>query len=207
VLPPLTGNFGPTLGVSVLAPDEDDDRLIDETLAGNAEAFGRLVGRYQDRLYNAMVHISGSTEDARDVVQDAFVQAFLKLEGFRRTSAFYTWIYRIAFNVAASRRRREKNTLSLDGDVTGRARDVADGGAGPHQRLEREERADRVQAALRSLDDEFRTVLVLREIDGHDYDSIAEILDLPVGTVRSRLHRARAQMRELLKEAVEIEKE
>ena len=131
-----------------MAPDEDDDRLIDDTLAGNAEAFGQLVGRYQDRLYNAMVHISGSPEDAHDVVQDAFVQAFLKLEGFRRTSAFYTWVYRIAFNVAASRRRREKNMLSLDGDSAGRVREVADAAAGPDQGLEREERADRVQAAL-----------------------------------------------------------
>ena len=132
-----------------MAPDEDDDRLIDDTLAGNAEAFGQLVGRYQDRLYNAMVHISGSPEDAHDVVQDAFVQAFLKLEGFRRTSHVATLrVSRIAFNVAASRRRREKNMLSLDGDSAGRVREVADAAAGPDQRLEREERADRVQAAL-----------------------------------------------------------
>src|SRR6202030_4235360 len=82
----------------------DDAQLIDEALAGQSVSFGRLVTKYQDRLYNALVHVIGSTEEARDVVQDAFVQAFLKLGSFHRSSAFYTWLYRIAFNVAISRR-------------------------------------------------------------------------------------------------------
>jgi RNA polymerase sigma-70 factor (ECF subfamily) len=190
-----------------VANDVDDDRLIDDALAGRADAFGQLVARYQDRLFHAMTNISGSVEDARDVVQDAFVQAFLKLEDFRRTSAFYTWLYRIAFNVAVGRRRRAKVTHSLDGDGTIQSAQLADGIAGPGARLEQQETAARVQAALRSLAEEYRTVLVMREIDGCDYETIAEVLDLPVGTVRSRLHRARLQMRELLKEVLEIENE
>ena len=76
----------------MVAPDVDDARLIDDALAGNTEAFGGLVCRYQDRLFNAMVRISGSVDDARDVVQDTIVQAFVKLESFRRSSAFYTWL-------------------------------------------------------------------------------------------------------------------
>jgi len=185
----------------------DDDRLIDDALAGNADAFGRLVTRHQDRLFHAMTHIAGSVEDARDVVQDAFVQAFVKLESFGRRGAFYTWLYRIAFNVAATRRRRDKARRSIDRDPASRGNDPPDPGAAPDHRLQQHEQADRVQAALKCLPEEYRTVLVLREIDGCDYETIADILDLPVGTVRSRLHRARAQMRELLKEALEIDKD
>lgn len=198
----------------MLGPDEDDDRLIDAALGGNAEAFGRLVARYQDRLFGAMLHVVGSFEDARDVVQDAFVQAFVKLASFRRASAFYTWVYRIALNGAASRRRREKgkllpggvpkSALSLDGEAA-RACEPVDPGPAPAARLEQHDRAEQVRAALARLADEYRAVLVLREIDGCDYDTIADVLDLPVGTVRSRLHRARAQMRELLKEVLELE--
>src|SRR5690349_3506078 len=79
-------------------PVVGDDQLIAEALAGNSSAFGQLVRKYQDRLYNAVVHVAGCAEDARDVVQDAFVQAFVKLETFQGSSAFYTWLYRIAFN-------------------------------------------------------------------------------------------------------------
>jgi len=190
-----------------VAPEADDDRLIDDALAGRAEAFGCLVSRYQDRLFHAMANILGSVEDARDVVQDAFVQAFLKLEGFRRSSGFYTWVYRIAFNLAATRRRRRRATVSLDGDPALRGGGLADAGAPPDHRLVEQERADRVRGALRALDEQFRTVLVMREIDDCSYETIADVLDLPIGTVRSRLHRARAQMRELLKEVLEIEKE
>ena len=92
----------------------DDAQLIDEALAGRSVAFGQLVTKYQDRLYNALVHVIGSADEARDVVQDAFVQAFLKLSSFHRTSAFYTWLYRIAFNVAISRRRRRKPMASVE---------------------------------------------------------------------------------------------
>jgi RNA polymerase sigma-70 factor, ECF subfamily len=189
-----------------VASELDDDRLIDEALAGRPEAFGQLAARYQDRLFHAMTHISGSIDDARDVVQDALVQAFLKLEDFHRASAFYTWLYRIAFNVAAGRWRKVKNLHSLDGAAARQAA-VADRAANPGARLEQQETVSHVQAALQALAEEYRTVLVMREMDGCDYDTIANVLDLPVGTVRSRLHRARTQMRELLKEVLELEKD
>lgn len=190
----------------------DDSRLIDEALAGKTDSFGRLVHRYQDRLFHAMVHLAGGVEDAHDIVQDAFTQAFVKLDSFRGASAFYTWLYRIAFNVAASRRRRARPTVSTDrnrasDDGADRVVQVVDPREAPHERLEQQERAERVHAALATLPDEFRQVMVLREMDGCSYEVIAEILDLPVGTVRSRLHRARTQMRELLKEVLEIQRE
>ena len=185
----------------------DDNRLINEALAGKTDSFGRLVQRYQDRLFHAMSHVAGSVEDAHDIVQDAFTQAFVKLESFRGASAFYTWLYRIAFNVAASRRRRARPTASTDRNQADRGEQVIDPREAPHERLEQQERAERVHAALATLPDEYRQVMVLREMDDCSYEVIAEILDLPVGTVRSRLHRARTQMRELLKEVLEIDRE
>lgn len=189
----------------------DDAQLIDETLAGDSAAFGRLVLKYQDRLYNTVVHSffgnpgAGNAEDARDVVQEAFVQAFLKLETFQHSSAFYTWLYRIAFNVAASHRRRRRPMYSVEYARETSGLEPMDGGNGPTERLEQKECCRQVRQAIGQLSEEHRTVLVLREIDGCCYETIAEILEVPVGTVRSRLHRARLQLREQLKGVLMID--
>jgi RNA polymerase sigma-70 factor (ECF subfamily) len=180
----------------------DDSHLIEETLAGRPAAFGRLVQKYQDRLYNTIVHLVGDPEESLDVVQDAFVQAFVKLESFQQSSAFYTWLYRIAFNVAATYRRRKRPMVSVEQTREQGSMEPMDHGAGPSDRMERNERCRQVRLALAALSDEHRSVLVLREIDGCDYETIAEILDLPVGTVRSRLHRARLQLRTELREVL-----
>ena len=190
----------------------DDAQLISQALGGQTAAFGQLVQKYQDRLYNTVVHVVGNAEDSKDVVQEAFVQAFLKLESFHGASAFYTWLYRIAFNVAATFHRRrgamraaEQSALAdgpLRVSAEGHPRHTADG---PSEQLEREERCRQVRHAISKLAEEHRVVLVLREMDGCCYDTIAEILDLPVGTVRSRLHRARMQLREQLKEVLAVE--
>ncbi len=188
----------------------DDAQLISQALAGQTAAFGQLVQKYQDRLYNTVVHVAGNAEDAKDVVQEAFVQAFLKLESFQGASAFYTWLYRIAFNVAATHHRRRGAMRSAERIALsdGHLRDSAEGQStadGPSEQLEREERCRQVRQAISQLADEHRVVLVLREMDGCCYETIAEILDLPVGTVRSRLHRARMQLREQLKEVLAVE--
>lgn len=182
----------------------DDDQLINEALAGNTASFGSLVIKHQDRLYNALVHVTGSAEDARDLVQDAFVQAFVKLETFQRSSAFYTWLYRIAFNAAVSRKRRHKPTLSVEDQRERAGQEPVDTGSPPEDRLEQQELACQVQSALATLTEEHRAIVVLRDMDGFDYDTIAQILDLPLGTVRSRLHRARMQLREQLKPVLQI---
>ena len=101
------GNFLVSSRVSYCETTVNDDaQLIGQALAGQTAAFGQLVQKYQDRLHNTVVHVVGNAEDAKDVVQEAFVQAFLKLESFQGASAFYTWLYRIAFNVAATFHRR-----------------------------------------------------------------------------------------------------
>jgi len=180
----------------------EDARLIDDSLAGDTASFGALVRKYQDRLFNTMVHVAGSREEAEDVVQDAFVKAFVKLKTFQGNSAFYTWLYRIAFNVSVSRKRRKRPEPSVDAsrDVIGS--DPADPEEAPSVRLEREESIAQVRRALAALGEEQRGILLLREMEGYTYEEISAVLDLPIGTVRSRLHRARLQFRDELKEVL-----
>ncbi len=176
----------------------DDAQLIRQSLQGDSAAFGRLVRKYQDRLFNTVVHVVGCREEAEDVVQEAFVQAFVKLETFQGHSAFYTWLYRIAFNTAISRKRRKKAEVSVEQSRELAGVEPVDVGDAPSDRLEREEKVEQVQRALGALTEEHRSILVLREMEGCCYDTIAEILDVPIGTVRSRLHRARLQLRDQL---------
>lgn len=180
----------------------DDSALIEQTLRGRPDAFSDLVRRYQDRLYNALVHLLGDMEEARDVAQEAFVQAFVKLDTFQRHAAFFTWLYRIAFNRAVSRQRRRRPAASLDEARQQSGHEPVDADPPPSHRLEQDDTRRQVREALSALDEDFRVVLVLREIDDRSYEEIAEILDLPVGTVRSRLHRARLQMRDELKKVM-----
>jgi RNA polymerase sigma-70 factor (ECF subfamily) len=180
-----------------------DDQLIDKTLAGDTAAFGDLVRKYQDRLFHSISHVLGSVQDAEDVLQETFVQAFLKLESFQRTAAFYTWIYRIALNTAISLRRRKSAKVSIDQLHADTGQEPHDPGPAPDGRMRQQERADQVQLALAALPEEHRTVLVLREMDDCSYEAIAEILDVPVGTVRSRLHRARSQFKEQMKHVLQ----
>lgn len=169
-----------------------ENELIERTLAGDSHAFGTLVRQYQDRLYTSMVHVVGNPEDARDIVQDAFVRALTRLSTFQKGSSFYTWLYRIAFNLAMNRHQRlARERRALVG------RPPRDPDA-PADAIERQERVALVHQALNSLDERFRAVLVLRELEQLDYDSIAEILNIQVGTVRSRLHRARLMLRDAL---------
>lgn len=176
----------------------NEAQLIEMALQGDSAAFGSLVRRYQDRLFTSMVHLVGQREEAEDIVQDAFVQALLKLSSFRQSSSFYTWLYRIAFNAAVNRRRRTRGEVPLDQTPGNYPAEPADPNDQPAERILRSERVQQIQSALKSLSEEFRAVLVLREIEGFDYDTIARVLDVSVGTVRSRLHRARALMREQL---------
>ena len=190
----------PTSGVRLNGAkvEQDDGQLIRSACNGDTAAFGALVRKYQVRLCTSLVHICGSLDDAEDVAQEAFVQAYVKLRTFAGGSAFYTWLYRIAVNAAISRRRRRREQTSVDSKREDLGLEPLDAGEQADERLLREERAVQVQRAMARLSDEHRTILVLREIDDHDYDEIANILQLPVGTVRSRLHRARLQLKEQL---------
>ncbi len=180
-----------------------ETELIRKTLEGDAEAFGELVRAHQDRLYTSLVHYFGNEADALDVVQDAFVQALQKLPRFEQQSSFYTWLYRIAFNLASNRVRRRRREREILADHAP-PRDAAEPAS---RRLERDETIEQVRAALAGIPDPYRSVIVLRELDGADYATIAQILDIEVGTVRSRLHRARAMLKESLLRQVHDEPE
>ncbi len=179
-----------------IGPANDDVKWIERSLAGDTEAFGRLVSKYQNRLYNSMVHYLRDEIEAEDVVQESFVLSFTRLASFRRHSSFYTWLYRIAFNTAISRQRRRRPRVSIERDLGEAGTKLDDEGPPPEARLETEERASVLMAALERLSEEHRLILVLREMDEMSYEEISEILDLPIGTVRSRLHRARGQLKE-----------
>lgn len=174
--------------------------LIEAAKQGDSAAFGQLVGMFQDRLYHAMVHICGSPAEAEDVVQETLVQAFFRLDTFQQKSSLYTWLYRIAINRAINRKRRERGDLSVEQHQQETGSEPLDPRDSPGENLLRQERARQVQAALAKLSEEYRTVMVLREIEGFSYETIAEIVGISVGTVRSRLHRARSQLRQTLKD-------
>lgn len=175
-----------------------DQSLIDQTLAGRREAFGQLVERYQHRLYHGLLHALGSAEDAQDVAQDAFVNAFEKLASFKGQAAFYSWLFRIALNAAVSAKRKTRRmTASVEArrEATGLEPTDDDPSNEPSHAMHVTDRQRLVRKALSELSDEFRTALVLKEMDGMSYEEIATVVDVPLGTVRSRIHRARLELR------------
>lgn len=185
-----------------------DQELIDRCLAGHSEAFGLLVQRYQHRLYGTLVHIVGSAEVARDVAQDAFLLAFEKLGSYRGQSAFYSWLFRIALNAAASAHRkavRHKHSVEAARESTGEEPIDGRPASAPSYALEVADRQHLVRKALSELPEEYRTALILKEIEELKYEEIAEILKIPLGTVRSRIHRGREELRLKLLTALKAE--
>ncbi len=192
----------------------DDQTLVAQVKAGQTHSYGELVRRYQDRIFNTCWRICGHLEDARDITQEAFLKGFQGLDGYRQESGFYTWIFRVATNLAISHRRSAGRTKAMLEHQGGIVRTQADALA---RRMEESSGEDsgrsgdasaRAAALLQSLDDEHRAVVVLRDIEGFDYQQISDILGVPTGTVKSRLHRARLALREaILREGQESRKQ
>jgi RNA polymerase sigma-70 factor (ECF subfamily) len=178
----------------------DDHRLIGECLQGRTEAFGVLVQRYQDRLYNTVYRLLDNAEDAKDAVQEAFLNAYQSLETFKGDSLFFTWLYRIAVNTAFSLKRKQRATLSIyQGGEGGGGQEPHDPSltSQPEHALETADEERRVQNALNRLSAEHRVVLIMKDMEGQKYEVMAEVLGVPIGTIRSRLHRARMELREI----------
>ena len=180
---------------------DDDHRLITECREGNTAAFGTLVSRYQDRLYNTVLRLVNNAEDARDVVQESFLHAYQSLHTFKGDSLFFTWLYRIAINTAISMKRKQRPMLRIQ--ATGEDKNAIDPLDSsemnrPDHALEIAEEERRINDALGKLSVEHRTVLVMKDMDGIKYEVMAEMLGVPVGTIRSRLHRARLELRDIL---------
>jgi RNA polymerase sigma-70 factor (ECF subfamily) len=201
--------------------------LLQQAQAGDRGAYGQIVLLYQDRLYNAVVRLVGDREEARELTQEAFTRGLTKLDTFRGDAAPYTWLFRIAVNLAISQLRKvqRQRVFSLDrpsnngtGGRSGNNSRVADEQASglldrvaaqqqysgktelsPPERVEGRERDEVVLNALGRLDAEYRAVLVMRDIEGFDYQQMADVLGLPLGTLKSRLFRARLALRDELK--------
>jgi len=169
-------------------------------------AYGELVHRHQNRLFNSLYRMLGSREDADDIAQESFVAAFQKLDTFRGDSQFYSWLFRIAYNTAISMKRKARlKTVSGDKlkESSGQEPNDTNPDHEPGHALHVEETQIAVQKALNELSEEYREAIVLKEMEDLSYEEIAELADVPVGTIRSRLHRARAELREKLRLVIE----
>jgi len=196
--------------------------MLRRAKAGDRSAYGQIVLLYQDRLFNAVLRLVGDRDEALEVTQEAFTRGLMNIDSFRGDASPYTWLFRIAMNLAISQLRKVQRvrTFSLDNPIAGSGGRGGSGGAGrragedqasslvdrvaqeadtPDAQVERRERDQQVLSALGRVDAEYRAVLVLRDIEGFDYQQMADILDLPLGTLKSRLFRARLALRDELK--------
>jgi len=188
--------------------------LLKRARTGDRGAFGQLVVLYQDRLFNAVARLVGDRDEAAELTQEAFTRGLASIETFRGDSGPYTWLFRIAVNLSISRLRKVQRhrVFSLDqpssgNGQSGRHEDQASGlidrvratTPGPSAQLEQRERAEQVVAALGRVEPEYRAVLIMRDVEGFDYQQMADVLDLPLGTLKSRLFRARIALRDELK--------
>jgi RNA polymerase sigma-70 factor (ECF subfamily) len=181
----------------------EDLRLVQSVQSGNRDAYRELVERYRRRVMALALEVTRSAEDAEDVAQETFVKAFLSLKDFKGQSSFYTWLYRIALNMAIDVRRKVtrqggRNTEFDERTTVGVIDQKPD--ESPDRVLERKQDARLLDSALRELSEEHRVVLTLREIDGLSYDEIADVVGISKGTVMSRLHYARKQVQATLSE-------
>lgn len=189
----------------------DDLLLIERSRKGDRTAFNDLIFKYERRAYQYAFRLTGNPEEAADIVADAFVRVFNALGNFKAQSAFTTWLYRIITNCYLDSRKRDRSrqTLSLDQTIVtdGGAeveRQIEDESGGPDVLVERSERERLVQKALLGLPEYQRAMLIMYHVDSCSYEDIAEALDLPLGTVKSRLNRARLALRDILKKDLEL---
>lgn len=201
----------------LLAPRKDEE-LVRATLAGDLQSFTELVRRYEHRLYNFVFRFTGHHHDAEEIVQEAFFKAYHHLKEFRGDARFATWIYQIAKNLCINRyyqglRNQEGKTHSIDEEVGGdgedgdrHARELVSPTPSPEAELLSREILNFFERALAELEPHFRMALILRDVEGRDYEEIAEILRVPIGTVKSRIHRARLEIQKRLEPFMNGEK-
>jgi len=186
-----------------------DTSLIERCQRNDVAAFNEIVGRYKNKIYNYVYRMVGNSEDADDLTQEVFVKMYLALDSFRNQSSLSTWLYRIAGNLCidSHRKRSRRDTgfggsissldepISVDINGDGAAREVADNTFEPMRMLAQKEMDSQIQYALSKLPEKMRTVVILHDIEGLQYEEIAEVVNCPLGTVKSRLFNARTTMR------------
>ena len=185
----------------------EDADLVQATLAGDGSAFEVLIERYQRRLFGLVRHYTRNATEVEDIVQDTLLKAFSRLDSYQQNAAFYTWLYRIAVNTILDfmkRKGRSPVHAVEDPEIVGRSETGASDATTqrlsirPDARLERDEIAGITRTVMDELPEIFRTVLVMRELEQMAYQDIAETLEISIGTVESRLFRARARFKQKL---------
>lgn len=190
---------------------DEDYEFVSLCKKGDVDAFEVLVKKHQKRMFNIAYRMIGNYEEACDIVQDAFVSAYRSIKSFKGTAKFSTWLYTIVMNLSKNRlkqlktqRHREKFSINdpiptNDGQTRG---ELASSEPSALENLEKSDVQQKVQECINSLDEEFREVLILRDIQGLSYGEISDLLEVPEGTVKSRLFRAREAIKDCLKEAI-----
>jgi RNA polymerase sigma-70 factor, ECF subfamily len=178
----------------MLAEGIGDAECVRRVQRGDTDSFEILVRRHEKAIFNLVYRLLGNYDEAAEVAQEVFFSAFKSIHQFRGEANFSTWLYRIGLNHASTRRKSLNSTqrrhLPLDGTEV-----IADSAVDPAKSVEHKEIQQRVQEALNSLDPEDARIILLRDLQDVPYDDVAEMLDIPVGTVKSRLHRARQALR------------
>jgi RNA polymerase sigma-70 factor, ECF subfamily len=197
---------------SAIAIPNEETALVAELQAGSEQAFAQLIAQYHQPLYSLIARSLQDPADASDITQEVFIKVFRNIRGFHGEASLRTWLYRIALHESSNQRRwwsrhkRQEVTLDAplaaeadgEGESLSLAATLADHGCSPYDHAAQKELRERVEAALRKVPEAFRTVVVLREIEGFAYEEIADILHVNLGTVKSRLTRGRAVLRTLL---------
>ena len=174
---------------------KDQEHIIARARRGDADAFEQLVAAYRNQVFRLALRMCGNEADADEVAQEAFLSAWKGLPNFRGESRFSTWLYQLTTHAAIDLMRREKRQAAAE-DIDGIT--AADDGPSPHPQVERAETRREVRSALMQLPEEYRQVLVLRFMQELSYEEIGQTLKLPAGTVKSRLNRAKAQLKDIL---------
>jgi RNA polymerase sigma-70 factor, ECF subfamily len=178
----------------MLAEEIGDAECVKRVQRGDTESFEILVRRHQNTTFNLIYRFLGDYDEATDTAQEVFLSAYKSIQQFRGDATFSTWLYRIAFNHASTRRKSLNSKLqrqvALEDDAV-----LVDCGDNPESSAERKEIQQRVQQALNSLDGDDAQIILLRDLQDVSYEDIAQTLDVPIGTVKSRLHRARQALR------------
>jgi RNA polymerase sigma-70 factor (ECF subfamily) len=199
------GNLASAIGITT-----EDASLVADLKAGSEEAFALLIAQYHQPLYSLIARSINDPADASDITQEVFIKVFRSIRGFHGDASLRTWLYRIALHEASNQRRwwsrHKRQEITMDstsesdeeGDSLCLSATLADQGDSPYEQAVQAESREHLEAALRQLPEAYRTVVVLREIEGFAYEEIAEILDVQLGTVKSRLTRGRTALRSLL---------
>jgi RNA polymerase sigma-70 factor (ECF subfamily) len=190
----------------------EDSALVERVREGDTQAFGSLVAKYQDRIYNMMLRMCGRAADAEELTQETFLRALERIGQFTGRSGFYTWLFRVGANLAMSHRRRAMRirfqSLTVGEEYNGTQAESLTAAVAsrrdppPRVAAMASESKQRVLEALEGLEDDFRLAVVLCDIEEMNYAQAAEVMNVPVGTVKSRLHRARCLLKEMLADLV-----